>query len=104
VPELIRGGKIERAYLGVSTQEEPGSPGAVVAAVQPGGPAEGSQLQPGDRITKLDDREVDNPSDLSTGILDYKPGDRVTLTVDRNGQETTIDVTLGTRPDQLQQG
>ena len=104
VPELIKGGKIERAYLGVSTQEEPGSPGAVVVAVQPGGPAEGSQLQTGDRITKLDDREVDNPSDLSTGILDYKPGDRVTLTVDRNGQETTIDVTLGTRPDQLQQG
>ena len=104
VPELIKGGKIERAYLGVSTQEEPGSPGAVVAAVQPGGPAEGSQLQTGDRITKLDDREVDNPSDLSTGILDYKPGDSVTLTVDRNGQETTIDVTLGTRPDQLQQG
>ena len=45
-----------------------------------------------------------NPSDLSTGILSYKPGDHVTLTVDRNGEQTTIDVTLGNRPDQLQQG
>ena len=104
VPQLIQGGEIKRAYLGVSTREEPGSPGAVVAAVQPGGPAAGSPLRTGDRIVKLDDREVENPSDLSTGILDFKPGDRVTLTVDRGGQQTTIDVTLGTRPDQLQQG
>ena len=34
----------------------------------------------------------------------FKPGEKVQLTVDRNGQQTTIDVTLGTRPDQLQQG
>ena len=72
--------------------------------MQAGGPAAGSDLQTGDRIVKLGDREVENPSDLSTGILDFKPGDRITLTVDRNGQQTTIDVTLGTRPDQLQQG
>ena len=102
VPELIQDGEIERAYLGVSSSEVPGSVGATVEAVQPGGPAAGSELRPGDRITKLDDREVENPSDLSAAILDYKPGDRVTLTVDRGGEQTTIDVTLGTRPDQLQ--
>ena len=76
----------------------------MVADVAAGGPASSSELRTGDRIVKLDDREVNNPSDLSTGILSYKPGDRVTLTVDRNGEQTTIDVTLGTRPDQLQQG
>jgi putative serine protease PepD len=102
VPQLIKGGEIERAYLGVSSIEEPGSPGAVVADVAAGGPASSSQLRTGDRIVKLGDRDVENPSDLSTGILSFKPGDRVKLTVDRNGQETTIDVTLGTRPDQLQ--
>ena len=104
VPQLIKGGEIDRAYLGVSSVEEPGSPGAVVADVAAGGPASSSELRTGDRIVKLDDREVNNPSDLSTGILSYKPGDRVTLTVDRNGDQTTIDVTLGNRPDQLQQG
>jgi putative serine protease PepD len=102
VPELISDGSIERAYLGVSSAEQPGSVGATVGAIQAGGPAAGSGLQPGDRITKLDDRAVQNPSDLSAAILDYKPGDHVKLTVDRNGQQTTIDVTLGTRPDQLQ--
>ena len=104
VPQLIKGGEIDRAYLGVSSVEEPGSPGAVVADVAAGGPASSSELRTGDRIVKLDDREVKNPSDLSTGILSYKPGDHVTLTVDRNGDQTTIDVTLGNRPDQLQQG
>jgi len=104
VPQLIRGGDIERAYLGVSSIEEPGSPGAVVADIAAGGPASSSQLRTGDRIVKLGDREVKNPSDLSTGILSFKPGEKVQLTVDRNGQETTIEVTLGTRPDQLQQG
>jgi putative serine protease PepD len=104
VPQLIDGGEIERAYLGVQSIEEPGSPGAVIGTIQPGGPAAGSELRTGDRITKIDDREVANPSDLSTAILAYEPGDKVTLTVDRNGQQTTIEVTLGTRPDQLQQG
>jgi S1-C subfamily serine protease len=104
VPQLIKGGDIERAYLGVSSIEEPGTPGAVVADIAAGGPASSSSLQTGDRIVKLGDREVANPSDLSTGILSYKPGDRVSLTVDRNGKQTTIEVTLGTRPDQLQQG
>ena len=104
VPQLISGGEIARAYLGVQSIEEPGTPGAVVATIQAGGPAAGSQLRTGDRITKIDDRDVENPSDLSTAILSYKPGDRVSLTVDRNGEQTTIEVTLGTRPDQLQQG
>ena len=104
VPQLIEGGDIERAYLGVSSIEEPGTPGAVVADIAEGGPASSSALQTGDRIVKLGDREVANPSDLSTGILSFKPGDKVSLTVDRNGEQTTIEVTLGTRPDQLQQG
>ena len=104
VPQLINGGDIERAYLGVSSIEEPGTPGAVVADIAEGGPASSSALQTGDRIVKLGDREVANPSDLSTGILSFKPGDKVSLTVDRNGKQTTIEVTLGTRPDQLQQG
>src|SRR5215204_1094782 len=73
VPQLISGGDIERAYLGVQSIEEPGTPGAVVATIQAGGPAAGSQLRTGDRITKIDDRDVENPSDLSTAILAYKP-------------------------------
>jgi S1-C subfamily serine protease len=47
---------------------------------------------------------VKTPDELSAAVLDHKPGERVALKVERNGQERTITVQLGTRPDQLQQG
>jgi S1-C subfamily serine protease len=103
VPQLIKGGDIQRAYLGVSSIAQPGESGAVVAAISPQGPAAGTDLQPGDKITAIGDTEVKTPSDLSTAVLQSKPGEHVTLKVDRNGQQRTIDVTLGQRPDQIQQ-
>jgi putative serine protease PepD len=105
VPQLIEGGDIERAYLGVSTTADPsGADGAVVAAVAAGGPAADSELRPGDRVVSVGDVTVKTPDELSAAVLDHKPGERVALKVERNGQERTITVQLGTRPDQLQQG
>ena len=37
-------------------------------------------------------------------MLEHKPGDTVELTVERDGEQRTIEVQLGTRPDQLDQG
>jgi len=104
VPQLIKGGDIERAYLGVSTTQDPGQDGAVVADLTAGGPAAGSALRPGDRITRFGDEEIDDPSALSGAVLQRKPGERVELTVERGGRERTIEVELGKRPDQIRQG
>jgi putative serine protease PepD len=105
VPQLLQGGEIKRAYLGVSSAAaQNGDAGAVVAAITSSGPAADSGLKTGDRITKVDDTEIKAPEDLSTAVLEHKPGERVTLTVERNGDQRTIDVQLGTRPDQLAQG
>jgi putative serine protease PepD len=104
VPQLLEGGEIKRAYLGVSTGPAESGDGAVVASITPDGPAADSGLRVGDKIVKVEDRTIQDPSGLSTAVLDFKPGDRVTLTVERGGDERTIDVELGTRPDQLQQG
>jgi S1-C subfamily serine protease len=100
VPQLIEGGDIDRAYLGVSSTLDPSEEGAVVAEIAQGGPAADSGLRPGDRITSVGDREIKEPSDLSSAVLDNKPGDRVELTVVRDGEQRTIEVQLGTRPDQ----
>jgi len=99
----MKDGDIERAYLGVSTREET-EDGAVVGAIAPDGPAADSDLRTGDRIVELEGRAVKEPVDLSEAVLDHKPGDRVTLTVERNGDRRTIDVELGTRPDQTVEG
>src|SRR5919112_832583 len=100
VPQLISGGDIERAYIGVSTTQDPTTDGAVVAAITPTGPAARTDLRPGDRITALDGKAIKDPSDLSGRVLDRKPGERVELTIVRDGKQRTIDVQLGTRPDQ----
>ncbi len=104
VPQLLDGGEIERAYLGVSSGQDPEQSGAVVGAIAPGGPAASSELRVGDRITAVDGRAIEQPGDLSSAIEDHKPGDRVELTVQRGGEQRTIDVELGTRPDQVGQG
>ena len=104
VPQLISGGDIERAYIGVSTTQDPSADGAVVASVTAAGPAAKTDLRPGDRITALDGKAIKDPSDLSGSVLKRKPGEHVKLTVERSGKQRTIDVELGTRPDQLQQG
>ena len=104
VPQLLSGGEIKRAYLGVSSAPSDNNDGAVVAAITDNGPAAGSGLRTGDRITAVAGEKIAEPGDLSTVVLKHKPGEKVSLTVVRGGDERTIEVQLGTRPDQLQQG
>jgi putative serine protease PepD len=104
VPQLLKGGDIDRAYLGVRTEQPQSEDGAVVFQVAPDGPAADTDLRPGDRIVDLAGRAIKEPSDLSDAVLDHKPGDRVKLTVERGGDRRTIDVQLGTRPDLTVQG
>jgi putative serine protease PepD len=104
VPQLLKGGEIERAYLGVSSVPDPGEEGAVVADITSAGPAASSDLRVGDRITSFDGAAINEPADLSGAVLERKPGERVKLEVNRDGEQRTIEVELGTRPDQLEQG
>jgi len=104
VPQLLDGGTIKRAYLGVSTGPAQSGDGAVVMSITQGGPAAGTDLRAGDRILDVAGRAIKDPSDLSSAVLEHKPGERVKLTVERNGDQRTIDVLLGTRPDQSVQG
>jgi putative serine protease PepD len=100
VPKLIADGKIERAYIGVSSSEEPSNPGAVVQTVTPGGPASEAGIRAGDVITSFDGRSVRNPSDLSLAVNAKKPGDNVKVQVRRGDSTRTVEIELGTRPDE----
>ena len=93
--ELIRKGSVEHAYLGVSLAAD-GS--ARIDATSPGEAAERAGLQAGDVVTKIDGASITSGSQLR-GIIDgHKPGDRIRVTVRRNGSEKELSVTLGTRP------
>ncbi len=62
------------------------------------GPAAKAGLKDGDIITAIDDQTIDAAHPLDLVLLTHAPGDKVTLTVLRDGASTSIDVTLGTRP------
>ena len=98
VPKLIEDGKIERAYLGLSSGEQPDNPGAVVGTVTPGSPAAKAGIRTGDVITSLGGKTVRNPSDLSLDVLSKRPGDEVKVELKRDGKSHTVTVKLGNRP------
>ena len=103
VPQLKADGQIERAWLGVSTSDAAPRDGAVVQQVT-GAPAQKGGLRSGDIIRSFDGRAIDNASDLGQAVLTRKPGDTVKVEVQRNGSRETLDVTLGNRPNEAQQG
>ncbi|KUN10268.1 protease [Streptomyces yokosukanensis] len=103
--QLIKTGKPVYAKIGASVSLEESTNGAKItdqgaagaAAVESGGPADKAGLKPGDVITKLDDMVIDSGPTLIGEIWTHKPGDKVTITYKRSGQERTVDLTLGSR-------
>ena len=67
-------------------------------SVVSGGPAERAGIRNGDVITRVDGEEVKEPSDIAQAISDDKPGEVVTVEVQRDGSNVTEQATLGTRP------
>jgi serine protease DegQ len=99
VASLKKNGRVARGYLGVSTTPAGrGQQGAMIAAVQRGGPADRAGVAPGDVIVRLGEHAIAQPEDLVGATLEIEPGAKVALEVVRNGQRRSVDVTLGTRP------
>ncbi len=86
----------ERPWLGLAfrmTEE-----GALVVLVVPDSPAEDARLQPGDIIVEVEGRQVTEARPLDEHVLRYAPGDRIVLTVLRNGREREVEVRIAARP------
>ncbi|MEG2024117.1 MAG: trypsin-like peptidase domain-containing protein [Gordonibacter sp.] len=69
--------------------------GAYIAGVQSGSGAASAGLQEGDIVTKFDGNNVTSADDLMLDVRSKNPGDKVTLEVNRNGENKQIEVTLG---------
>jgi serine protease Do len=67
------------------------------AAVVSGSPAEKAGLKEGDIILEFNGEKITTDNPLSKIIMKYNPGDKISLRILRNGQEKTVDVTLGER-------
>ncbi len=99
VEQLISAGSVSRPYLGIEGQ--PLEEGHGVVAVESGSPADDAGLQANDVITAIDGTEIDANTSLQSVLFTHQPGDDVTLTVERDNEEITLQVTLGERPGDL---
>jgi S1-C subfamily serine protease len=68
--------------------------GAIVAAVEPGSPAEAAGLISGDIVLRIDDRDVTSAGDLRNRIGLIPAGTTVALTVRREGQTLQLRATI----------
>ena len=104
IEQLLRGGRVERGWLGVSVgdvEAAPGRPargGAQVLGVERGSPAARSGLRQGDIITALEGARITNNRELVRGISAIPPGQNVKLSLLREGRVMEITVQVGRRP------
>ncbi len=105
--KLLSEGKIVRARLGfhyinlgsVANENTVGAlvaPVAKEAAVAPGSPADRAGLRTGDIVTAFDGVAINQFSDIAALLLDYNPGDTVTLDILRGTAKRQISITLDT--------
>ncbi len=74
--------------------------GAVIVRVDSESPADKAGLERGDRIVKIDDQELDAENDLADLVAAHKPGESVTLEIERPGEGSLeLTVELGEHPD-----
>jgi S1-C subfamily serine protease len=105
--QLIESGEAQHPYLGVSVSDltpevadrfgASAESGALIADVEPGGPADAAGVEAGDVVTALGSVEVRSSGDLLSALRQYEPGETVEMTVLRGGEESRLDVRLGER-------
>ncbi len=122
IPDLKQSGRVDRGYLGIGTaitvdktlkDVVPVAHGALVQKVAAGGPAEKAGIRAGDLSATLDNRpiqlggdviikiagkDIRTRSDLQAAVADRKSGEKVKVTLWRDGKEKTVVVVLGERP------
>ncbi len=77
--------------------------GVFVYSVEKGGAGDRAGLRLGDVIVKLNDTEIRDYNDLTAAKKNFRAGDTVTLTVYRDGEEVTTDLTFDAQPAETEQ-
>ena len=106
---IEKGESVRRPYIGISMLDITDSyylwqagitlpkgveKGVAVLEVVSSSPAEKAGLKKGDIITKLEKEEISSVAELRYELYKHNPGDKVTVTYNRNGKELTSEVTL----------
>ncbi len=106
--ELIAQGRVIYPFFGISFQTVtwdiaaqlnlPVDHGVLVIEVPSDGPAARAGIRPGDVIVAINGKPVDQKNSFSELLFEHRPGETITVTINRDGEEMTVDVTLAERP------
>ena len=101
---LVNNMPVPRPFIGISygslnpqqaaQAKVPYNTGAIVGQVAAGSPAEKAGIQRNDIIIKMDGQDVRGESGVPGILLKHKPGDTISVLLQRNGQQQTVQVTL----------
>lgn len=104
IDDLLKYGEVQRGFLGVSIQDVNGQladkeglkevRGIFVARVNPNSAAEEAGIKDKDVIIKIGEVAVNSSSELQEQIGKLNPGDKIKVTVVRDGKEKVFEVTL----------
>ncbi len=108
--QLLKTGKVDRAWMGVGLQDltpqlaaeiagSPASGGALVNAVTPDSPAAKAHLEPGDILGTIGGKPVKEAQDIIREVFQTDPGKALTFEVIRAGKKYQTKVTLESRKD-----
>ena len=102
--QLVEKGRVVRPDFGVNHRQIspalaslygfPVRHGAFVLQVNPNGPAGQAGVKEGDIVTRIGNDPVDNEHPFVNVLIKYEPGQKVTVTLNRGGQEMRFDVVL----------
>lgn len=102
--DLLEFGSVQRAYIGVSIRDLDQKlaeelklervKGVYVNGLTEGGAAQDAGMKAGDVIVKVGNIDVNNVPQLQEQVGKFRPGDRVPVTIVRNGKESVVDMTL----------
>lgn len=106
--QLKSTGKVTRGWLGVAIQElteeladsfgMENNQGALIAGVDPNGPAAKGGLEAGDVITRFNGQAIDSSSDLPRVVANTTPGKKVPIQIVRKGKPKTLRFAIGEMP------
>ena len=108
ISDLERGNNRKVAYIGISAQDVTPrlvkeldlkiESGALIGEIVKDSPASKADIKVNDVLTQVDGNKISSSADMVSEIRSKKPGNKVTIKINRNGKELSVEVTLEERP------